>query len=384
MTSHSYKHSSSLTSPASASLEARPLHRGPMSRPAVALSSSLLERRAHRESRTRPWSHGSSSRSLVTTAASGVPTTRRSRIPPPPHDSAARPPSSTSNSNAPLSRIPVPAKDTPLASIPASDAQPTPRLTAHGSAASTVSTPPAPLEVALIAPERSESVQSATASTLSAVDSTASSSTCSSATTVSSGTLGDMNSGSVGGLEEDLAGLVVSGGEEDLGGLVDARTSRTSGASRTSRTTRIPRINKPGWAQVSVCPSADGHIISAEDMSDLLHYNIRTTYGARHPSSTQSLRSSYLARIAAVRHAAAEQAHSLRPALHGDCSTSLANLPSPPLPPSTRKSNLREPGSTRPVKGVRFGDHEEREQQRLSVSVVHYKRWIEDHWGRLP
>lgn len=194
-----------------------------------------------------------------------------------------------------------------------------------------------------------------------------------------------MNSGSLGGLEEDLAGLVVSGGEEDLGGLVETRTTRTSGASRTSRTTRIPRINKAGWDQVSCCPSADGHILSVEDMSDLLHYNIRTTYGARHPSSTQSLRSGYLARIAAVRHAA-EQAHSLRPVLlQGDRSTSLANLPSPPLPPSTRKSILREPGSTRPVKGVRFGDHEERDQQSLDVSVVHVERWIHlANWGEIP
>ena len=234
-----------------------------------------------------------------------------------------------------------------------------------------------------------------------------------------------MNSGSLGGLEEDLARLVVSaGGKEDLGGLedlgtledaledLDTRTTRTSGTSRTARTTRIPRINKAGWDLVSRCPSA-AYTLSSDDMREAVYAECRNTYEARHHSSSLhqslSLRAGYLARIAAMRNAVEskkvssvdrptvsrppidrqQQAHSLWSAFYlGERSSSPDNLPpSPPPPSSTRKGILREPGSTRPVKRMRFeDDEEEREEQSLRVSVVHVEKWIEEFadWGVIP
>ena len=260
----------------------RPLHRGVVSRPAVAsYSSALAERSRARRERPRPWaqtslgtsrSHASST--AATTSQTSTQGSHMSFIPPPPQRTVAGPPSSTSSlARNTHSFIPV---------AKFSDVQVTTRLTGQGSPASTVftsSTQPSPLEPSFAAPRHStKTVQSAKAATPSA---TALTSTCSSAHTVSSES------------------------------TTCSSANTVSTGSQESRTSRIPRINKAFQDARRIldsrCPSA-AHTLSsassgirteastvttsslARSLESLsLAQTVRPT-GTRPTPSTQSLR----------------------------------------------------------------------------------------------
>ena len=284
---------------------ARPLHRGVVSRSAVAsYSHALIERSRARRERARPWTQSSlgTSRSCATSTAATTSQTstqgsHMSFIPPPPQRTVARPPPSTSSSARDAhSFIPVPKF---------SGAQVTTRLAGQGSPASTVFT-------SSTRPSSTETVRSAKASTLSADASTAStlsSTTCSSANTVSTG----------------------------------------SQDSRTSRTSRTSRINMA--LQDSRCPSAAHTLSSASSKAqassvttsslvrsqDSLSSNTVRPTGTRPPPSTTSSSRTNTSLLGLAPPAKGVRAPS---------TVSTSQLPGPSFTPRTAAQGTRPPPST--------------------------------------